>query len=471
MSNNYIFSPGSFTILQPNLETKNWTDLNINSNLDMYVQFEILITTYNPNWRNIFHFTDNGESNRTPAMFVDPDSTSLSYSNSSVGDINYSSYIVTPPIPFNTPTLVTMTAYNNTINTYFNSVLQNIQTIPGGTLIPSSESTVLYICDSWTICDGGIQIQNLTFGNLSDSMKCTVDEICVGFEPDNRVYCYGSDEGCVWGGVQCTTDEQCRSSYNITSPKFNGGGENFCEKPLLSQFYLTNWQTGYDWPSGACPNIYNLNITKNPCSYQMSNTELECYQKNNPDLKELTPTQLQQNWSTTGCKEQRNNKCPSYQTNSGLYNYIGCYNDMCFNGGGNDGPRAIPNYRGLVNSIDDCQAIADSNNESLFGVQDGAGYGGTPQCFTGNDLTRAKQYGLNVNRNQCAALGGLCNNQVYQRVKPFPPPVPPLPILTTSNFANSIETFENRINNNEYYTFIILFLVIFVIIIFKYLYF
>jgi hypothetical protein len=205
------------------------------------------------------------------------------------------------------------------------------------------------------------------------------------------------------------------------------------------------------------------------CSYPMSPTELVCYQNNNPDLKDLNPTQLQPNWSTTGCKEDRNNQCPSYQINSGLYNYIGCYNDMCFNGG--NGQRALPNYRGLVNSIDNCEAIADSNNESLFGVQNAAGNGGTPQCFTGNDLIRAQQYGLNVNRNQCAALGGFCNNQLYQRVKPFPPPIPALPILTTSNFANSIETFENRINYNEYYTFIILFLVIFVIIIFKYLYF
>jgi hypothetical protein len=451
MSNNYIFSPGSFTILQPNLETKNWTDLNINSNLDMYVQFEILITTYNPNWRNIFHFTDNGESNRTPAMFVDPDSTSLSYSNSSVGDIDYSSYIVTPPIPFNTPTLVTMTAYNNTINTYFNSVLQNIQTIPGGTLIPSSESTILYICDPWNICDGGIQIKNLTFGNLSDSMKCGRYNFCLGIEPDNNVYCYGGGEGgCLWGGPYCTSDEQCKAEYNITSPKYNSSysSKEICSIPP---------QDCNCWESDACPNTYNLNIANNPCSYQMNSAELQCYQKNNPDLKELIPSQLQQNWESSGCKEQRNNKCPSYQTNSGLYNYIGCYN-------GNQVNEIIPlpNNRGLVNSIDDCQAIASNNNESLFGVHNAAGNGGRPQCFTGNDVNRAKKYDLNVNRNQCAPLGGNSTYQVYQRTKPFPPPVPALPILTTSNFANSIETFENR----KYNKLLILLFIIFIIWIF-----
>ena len=456
MSNNYIFSPGEWTTLEPNIVNIPWTNLNINSCWNMYIQFDILITTYYSNYRNIFNITD-GFFFSPAAIFISPNSTNLCITCSTLESSSIDLNIV-DSIPLNTSTNIALTFYNGSINIYYNSILISTESIQGD-LVLNANNSILKITDSSYLTDGGIQIQNLTLGNLSDSMKCSVDKICVGFEPDNRVYCYGSNEGCVWGGVQCTTDEQCRSSYNITSPKFNDGGENFCEKPLLSQFYLTNWQTGYDWPSGACPNIYNLNITKNPCSYQMSNTELECYQKNNPDLKELTPNQLQQNWTTTGCKEQRNNKCPSYQTNSGLYNYIGCYNDMCFNGGGNDGQRALPNYRGLVNSIDDCQAIADSNNESLFGVQDGAGYGGTPQCFTGNDLTRAKQYGLNVNRNQCAALGGLCNNQVYQRVKPFPPPVPPLPILTTSNFANSIEPFENR----KYNKFLILLFIIFII--------
>ena len=122
----------------------------------------------------------------------------------------------------------------------------------------------------------------------------------------------------------------------------------------------------------------------------------------------------------------------------------------------------LPNNRGLVNSIDNCQDKASNNNESLFGVSNAAGNGGTPQCFTGNDLTRAKQYDLNVNRNQCSALGGNSTYQLYQRVKPFPPPVPASPILIASNFANSIETFENR----KYNKFLILLLIIFIIWIF-----
>ena len=126
----------------------------------------------------------------------------------------------------------------------------------------------------------------------------------------------------------------------------------------------------------------------------------------------------------------------------------------------------LPNNRGLVNSIDNCQDKASNNNESLFGVSNAAGNGGTPQCFTGNDLTRAQQYGLNVNRNKCAPLGGNSTYQLYQRVKPFPPPVPASPILTRSNFANSIETFENKRYNNEFIVIIVLFLIIIAILLF-----
>ena len=214
-------------------------------------------------------------------------------------------------------------------------------------------------------------------------------------------------------------------------------------------------------------NKWNKPVTypPNSCFHTMNPSELICYQQNNPDLKLkglTTPSQLQNNWTTSGCtkQEQRNNQCPSYQTSSGQYNFIGCYNVNKKNEANEITP--LPNDRGLVNSIDNCQDLASNNNESLFGVHNAAENDGKPQCFTGNDLTRAEQYGLNVNRNQCSALGGNSTYQLYQRTKPFPPPIPVLPLLTTSNFSNSIETFENK-KKNKYLFLLLLLILIFII--------
>jgi hypothetical protein len=158
-------------------------------------------------------------------------------------------------------------------------------------------------------------------------------------------------------------------------------------------------------------------------NYIMSPTELICYQQNNPDLAGLNFEQLQLHWTMYGAFEQRNNQCPPFQTQSGLYNYIGSFNDT--------GNRAIPNFRGNVSSIDECQAIANDTRETLFGVQ----YYG--QCFTGTNLAQAQEYGRNVNRNEIGPMGKSWTNQVYVRSQPFPPPPPPLPSLQSQNFSST----------------------------------
>lgn len=434
---NYIFSPNKWTVLEPELSIKNWSDLNLDSNLNMYIEFDILITTLYPAWRNIFHFTNDNNSissNRVPAMWLSPYDTFFSVCNSTQESIG--TYVPTPSIPFNTATHIVITLFNGSVNTYFNAVLQNTQ-ILGGNLIEASSDTILYISDPWYNTDGGIKIKNLKFGNLQDSLRCNNNKFCVGFEPDNRAYCYGNDSGCLWNQNSCNNDNDCRTNFNITSPKYNGGGVEYCSPPLNT--------LSTSWPTGACPDIYQK-LNQYSCNYIMNNSELQCYQNNYPDLKNLTLSQLQQNWSSKGCIQERNNQCPSYQDTSGLYNYIGCYNDMCYNG--SNGPRALPNFRGLVNSIDNCASIADSNKETFFGVQSASSQvGSQTECWTGDNLQNATQYGLNVNRNKCGQLGGYCTQQLYQRDTPFPPPIPPEPVLTSANFANNIENFENK---NEY---------------------
>jgi hypothetical protein len=154
---------------------------------------------------------------------------------------------------------------------------------------------------------------------------------------------------------------------------------------------------------------------------QLSPNQLQCYQDNYPDLSGLNPQQLQNHWNTVGRGQNRNNQCPGIQTVSGKYKYIGCYNDT--------GNRAVPNQRASVSTVDQCRAQAEQNKETIFSVQDGS------QCFTGNDLQRATQYGVNYNKQSCGnSLGGVWTNKIYVRGEPFPPPPPPIPSLSKQNF-------------------------------------
>jgi len=176
-------------------------------------------------------------------------------------------------------------------------------------------------------------------------------------------------------------------------------------------------------------------IPPTSCSYQMSSTELQCYKNNYPeDLTNMNNTQLQNHWSTTGCKQGRNNQCASQQISSGMYNYKGCYNDT--------GIRAIPLMNGNVSSVNQCAQIAESKNQNVFGVQ----YGG--ECWTCINEQTAYQYGANFNKASCPILGGAWTNQVYVRSNSFPSPSAPVPYLTNPNFASK-ENFENILDEEE----------------------
>ena len=84
--------------------------------------------------------------------------------------------------------------------------------------------------------------------------------------------------------------------------------------------------------------------------------------------------------------------------NMSEYNYIGCYNDT--------GNRAIPTEMPNVPNQQGCQQYAIENNASVYGLQ----YYG--QCFIGNNINQAKEYGPASN---CPSMGGAWTNQVYSR--------------------------------------------------------
>jgi len=212
---------------------------------------------------------------------------------------------------------------------------------------------------------------------------------------------------------------------------------------------------------GSWTNLVYANPSSS-CSYQMSPAELTCYADNNPDLASsgiTTPAQLQNNWSTSGCKESRNNQCPSYQQSSGTYNYKGCYNTDT-----NAGLGAIPYNQGKVQSIDECQTIASQKKNIVFGLNDQ----GT--CYTGNNEQEAYQYGLNVNKNSCSALGGATTNQVYVSTQPLEPPNPVKPSLNSSNFNETFNNINEETDINRKRNFILLLILLMFAFLFYYIY-
>lgn len=204
-------------------------------------------------------------------------------------------------------------------------------------------------------------------------------------------------------------------------------------------------------------------IPSTSCNYQLSPSELACYQSNYPDLSGKNNNQLQEHWSTVGCSQQRYNQCPSYTTNSGLYNYNGCFNNsVCSN---SNGMNPIPNYQGTVNNINECQQIANNNKETLFGVQSNNNQ--EIECWTGTNVQDATKYGQNYSRNDCSLNGTKCTQQLYINTTPFSPPVQSMPILTDANFADQIESFENK-NNSKFILLFIIFIIIFLFFYYKF---
>ena len=223
---------------------------------------------------------------------------------------------------------------------------------------------------------------------------------------------------------------ECFIGNSLSQAKKYGSGGNNCG------------ELGGAWKN----QVYTL-LNNNECNYQMNNVELLCYKNRYPDLNAMSNQQLQTHWSNTGCKQYRNNQCPSPQISSGKYQFKGCYNDTS--------SRAIPNYRGNNMTVNSCEEIAQLKRENVFGLQ----FNG--ECWTGNNLQQAYKYGQNYNGNSCGNLGGGFTNMVYAIDKPYPPPDPPPPQLSSINFTT--ETFINKYNYPFLY-FISLFIIVILIL-------
>ena len=135
-------------------------------------------------------------------------------------------------------------------------------------------------------------------------------------------------------------------------------------------------------------------------------------------------------WKTYGCREGRVYDCLKPPSTVGNFDYKGCYLD-------DYNSRVIPNYRGKVNSLQECKKKAEDNRERIFGVTD---YG---KCYTSNDLEKATK---NSEGENCPTIGGNGKYQVFYRNKPYNPIIKD---LSNKNFTKPEEKFTNYKLPNE----------------------
>ena len=74
--------------------------------------------------------------------------------------------------------------------------------------------------------------------------------------------------------------------------------------------------------------------------------------------------------------------------------------------------RALPDYKGMVSNAQQCAELC--NGYQYFGLQDRQP-NNQSQCFCGNDLDKAKQYGA----SNCNEYGGIWCNYIYELTSPY----------------------------------------------------
>jgi hypothetical protein len=87
--------------------------------------------------------------------------------------------------------------------------------------------------------------------------------------------------------------------------------------------------------------------------------------------------------------------------------YYGAYKDL-------QGNRILPNNRGTVKTVKDCEALAKKNGDNIFGLQ----YGG--ECWTGKDMEKATQFG-SYHIASSGTLGGFYSIELYGLPNVVPP--------------------------------------------------
>ena len=449
-----------------------WRDTKIKSNANMILSFMINISGTTSNWRSVIHVTNTnrdccGIGDRVPAIWITPNKTTLVICNDNGNGGNRHFY--TPSIRMGQDTLVTIYWYGRYIRVFFDSTLVNNYT-HSTTLTPANSGAFVYIGDSWygTLNSNSrfrlrdLYLKDIFADDQYDLLKVgnDIDTMCrgTGWNPGGGWPKYAgrlTSEQCA---TRCNEDKNC-AAFDINT------NMNVLNQSYDCWLFNNKGNTSPERNNGGNFGCYRKNkVEVTDCNYRMSNTELDCYNDRYPDLQDAfkgDKAQLQNHWQTQGClsSELRNNQCPSIQNIVGNYKYKGCYNENTSN-------RAVPNFRGKVNSLNECASLAEQNKESIFALTN------NNDCYTGNSVSSALKHGWNNrSRLDCRPTGGPNTLQLYIRNILFADRPQNAPNLQSFNFSN--EKFSNmndeeNVAKTEYnmmkISVIIIILVLFIII-------
>ena len=460
---NFLYSVNRWYRVRPNGFTTRWNNINIRSTHNMIISFSLIIETSNKSWRNIFRVTNSNNNccnrgDRIPALWIFPNQTRLHLRFDTPNNGNDGIDTKTQ-IPLNKEVAIRLIWKQNfctimidgkrDIEKYFNS------SVPA--FIPTP-NTLLHISDRFHEASG-ILIKNF---NIRDYVLESDNYTLLKSGNNDNTYCNGSTRNI---GRFNLNDCSKKCDQDINCSGFGIGGLSIINTPSDIMSFDCRLTNNNNLSVGGIANnkfgcYKKKNILAQSCAYRLGNAEKKCYMDRYPDLV-AAKVNPQDHWSRYGCKEKRDNQCPSIKLQSGNYKYKGCFKDSSFRN-----QRNVKNFRGVVTNIDQCSRLAEQNKDNVFAIFNNL------NCYTDNDVSKAIDLkNLNVNKTECPNNGGPNTNQVYVRYPLFPVDNNPAKLVsanfnyTPENFINS-ESLENKrdINNIEFIKYIIILFIIIILI-------
>jgi len=144
-------------------------DMNFTQYENMSISFFIQINNGSGNWRNVFHFTQDGNNccekgQRIPALWIYPDNTTKMHIRFST-DNGGNDGLDTPSMPnatlsFFKPYLITLVFNGNNFTFYINK--RQVVSKEFNNIYKRNRDTLMYIGDPWHSANDGILINNFT---------------------------------------------------------------------------------------------------------------------------------------------------------------------------------------------------------------------------------------------------------------------------------------------------------------------
>jgi hypothetical protein len=143
-------------------------DMNFSQYENMTISFSIQINNGHNEWRNIFHFTQDGKNccergQRIPAMWIFPDNTTnmhIRFSTDADGNDGINTLDYTNNISFGKPYLLTIVFNGNNFTMYINKT--QIVSKNYGAIYKRNADTLMYLGDPWHSANDGLLINNFT---------------------------------------------------------------------------------------------------------------------------------------------------------------------------------------------------------------------------------------------------------------------------------------------------------------------